>query len=141
MGNVLDNEKPLSRRRFFYKFISPTIIKVEDEITIFNDNLVDPLPEIVLPLPGFLPFLHIYDSNWEELEFQGYAEEPGFIVVYFPQSRLILPQTYRTVRMSHIFQYEIKEQKDNIIHDERQDYYLFGTLIKKERSEVIRYRH
>lgn len=137
LGNVVENEKPLSRRRFFYKFISPTIIKVEDELTIFNDNLIDPLPEIVLPLPMFLPFLHIYDSNGEELEFQGYSEESGFIVVYFPQSRLILPQTYRTIKMNHIFQYKIKEEKNNVLHDEKQEYYLFGKYIKKERSEVI----
>ena len=70
MENLSDDDKLLSRRRYFYKFISPTIIKVEEEYTIFNDNRVEPLTEIVLPLDRFLPFLHIYDSNEEGLEFQ-----------------------------------------------------------------------
>ncbi len=39
--------------------------------------------------------------------------------------------------MNHIFQYKIKEEKNNVLHDEKQEYYLFGKYIKKERSEVI----
>ena len=39
--------------------------------------------------------------------------------------------------MDYIFQYESSEEKSVIIHDELEEYHLFGTLIKKERSEVI----
>lgn len=126
----------IGRRRYFYKFVTPFVIKVEEEITVFNDKVIESLTKIVLPLTEFQPFLHIYDSDGEMLEFSGYQREEGTIVVYFPNNKPILPLSYRTLKMCYIIQFYPEEEKDTIIHDEKREYELFGSILRSDKVEA-----
>lgn len=94
----------IDRVRYFHQFETPSSIKSIEEITFNNKGAG--VSSIEYYLGAFRPFLHIFDSNGEQLEFCGCADvenEPSYkIKIEFPKERHLDYGKCRTIRLEYV---------------------------------------
>ncbi|MCK4798452.1 MAG: hypothetical protein KAT05_13815 [Spirochaetes bacterium] len=91
----------IDRVRIFRKFETPSLMKCVDEITFYNKG--EDASGVYYLVNGFLPALHIFDSNGEQLNFDGYSnDDKSGLEIIFPADRLLKSEEYRTIRLEFI---------------------------------------
>lgn len=94
----------VDRIRYFWKFETPSLVKCVEEITFYY-NKGDNISRVEWVLDDIRPFLHIYDSTGEQLEFYGNSDEKDkslhAIYIDFPEKRPLISGEHRTIRLDY----------------------------------------
>lgn len=118
VGEIIDNSfHPQHQRkqitecriRYFLEFVSPTLLSIKDEITVYNIGNDSNFFKYLLD--EFKSNLHIKDSNGDFLEFTGNDENKTGeheIIVYFPDDRKLKKEEYRTISFEYTKKVQFK---------------------------------
>lgn len=120
--NVDNYEKSqivVDRVRHFLEFQNPSLLKMVEEMTLFNRG--EEVHFIEYILEEFRTSMHIFDSDGTPLEFHNTSDSkknissfPSKISIDFPISKPFLKNTFRTIK----FEYIVSEDKREILSTE-----------------------
>lgn len=96
----------LYRHKFFYEFITPSLLKVSEEITLLNTGEDTTNVSLEYPLANYLSYLNIYDSNGCKLEYfqkndDGNDKYPKNIVINLSRDKIFFKNDYRTIKLEY----------------------------------------
>lgn len=105
----------IDRVRHFRRFKTPSLMECIDEITFYNTG--EKISSVGYVLDSFVPSLHIFDSNGNQLEFHGnHEDENRFeIRIDFPEDKAISQDQFRTIRIEYITEVKPAEVKNVLI--------------------------
>ena len=103
----------IDRVRHFRTFKTPSLMECIDEITLCNKGKA--ISSVVYTLDSFSPFLHIFDSTGNQLEFHGYSNDDNKIRIDFPANNAMSEDEYRTIRIEYIKEVEPAAFKNILI--------------------------
>jgi len=96
----------IERMRTFFEFESPSVMKVTEEITLFNKGRSTPY--FPYKIDKFRPSLQITDSNGENLLFHSferykqYKKYNNIISIRFPKNNPLERNEHRLIKMQYI---------------------------------------
>ncbi|WP_424357109.1 hypothetical protein [Methanocella sp. MCL-LM] len=132
---IVTQDVIVSRWRYFYKFIDVTTIKISEEITVYNpanrdqETIRIPFEEFINPFnedknkwDRFKPYLHVYDTCGESLEFWTLDDNIDFLYIDLPKDSKLSRDKFTTVRLEYIIEVDHTKTKQTIVHDEELEY-------------------